>query len=318
MRLGPGPEFDLIRRFVGAERGGEAHPRVLVGPGDDCAVLSAGKLAVSADLSVEGIHFRRAWLAPEEIGWRAAAAAISDLAAMAASPLGVLVSVAAAPADAGDFAAGVMAGVRDAARQVGATLLGGDTTRSPGPLVLDVMVLGEAESPVLRAGADPGDELWVTGALGGAAAAVHALVRDRQPDPACRRPFARPEPRIFEALWLAERGLARAMLDLSDGIGGDAAHLAAASGVAVVLAPDRLPRHPCASDEQALGGGEDFELLFAARPGSVDAHVAEFRARWGLPLTRVGRVEAGEGVWTERGGARTLLAGVGFQHFAAG
>ncbi|HEX2188489.1 MAG TPA: AIR synthase related protein [Longimicrobiaceae bacterium] len=177
--LAPGAEFALIRRFV--PRGQPARADVLVGPGDDCAVV-AGGIALSTDMSVEGVHFRRDWLSPREIGWRAAAAALSDLAAVAARPIGVLVSLALPAGDAGDPAVELMAGVREAAEAVGGAVLGGDVARTTGPLVVDVTVVGEARNPVLRSGARRGDEVWVTGALGGAAAAVRAWLAGGEPD----------------------------------------------------------------------------------------------------------------------------------------
>src|SRR5690606_36456914 len=135
IRLGPAPEFDLIRQFLARDK--EAASRlgdaVQVGPGDDCAVVDG--IALSTDLSIEGIHFRREWLQPEEIGYRAAAAALSDLAAVAARPVGILCSLACAGDDAAAYGPRVMDGVRSAAADVGAALLGGDLARSPGPLL---------------------------------------------------------------------------------------------------------------------------------------------------------------------------------------
>lgn len=322
--LAPGAEFDLVRRFLaGAPRGGL--PEVRVGAGDDCAVVAGEGIALSSDLSVEGVHFRRDWLAPEEIGWRAAAAALSDLAAMAARPIGVLVSLAVPAEDAGDFAAAVMAGCAEAASFAGAALLGGDLARSPGPLVADVTVVGEAPRPVLRAGAEPGDEVWVTGELGGAAAFVRSRLAGRRGAAAARTRFARPVPRVREALWLHARGLPCAMLDLSDGLAGDAAHLAAAGGVAVLLSPEAVPVHPAVRGRPAgrlalaLGGGEDYELCFAARPGAVAPHAEAFRRAFGVRLSCVGRVGGGDGVWmVDAEGRRSPPPVSGWRHFAEG
>jgi thiamine-monophosphate kinase len=321
--LGPGPEFDLIRRFLAAAPGAEA-AGLLVGPGDDAAVLQGG-LVISTDMTVEGVHYRREWLSGREVGYRAAAGALSDLAAMAAAPLGVLVSLAVPSADAGDYAADLMDGVTLAVRAIGGTLLGGDLTRSSGPVVLDVTVLGRADPPVLRSGARPGGGLWVTGRLGAAALAVRRVLAGEPPEPEARERFARPEPRVREALWLSARGVPVAMLDLSDGLLGDAGHLAAASGLAVVLDARAVPVHPVVaraadSDAEALrlavSGGEDYELCFAADPADGAAVEADFRAEFGLPLTRVGTLEAGEGVWW--GGAARTRASGGFQHFGGG
>lgn len=316
-------EFDLIRGFLRGVTGSRA-PDVRVGAGDDCAVVAGDGIVLGTDLSIEDVHFRREWLRAEEIGYRATCAALSDLAAMAARPIGVLASLAVAPGDAGPFARDLMRGVRDAIERFGGVLLGGDLTRSPGPLILDVIGVGEAPVPVLRRGALPGDELWITGALGGAAAAVAAWASGGAPDPRARVAFAAPVPRIPEAHWLAAHGIPRAMLDLSDGLAGDAGHLAAAGGVAVVLESTEIPLHPAARSRGgaplslALGGGEDYELCFAARPGYVDAHLAGFREAFDLSLTRVGRFEAGEGVHLATpGGGRKSLSTMGFQHFGA-
>lgn len=323
VHLAPGPEFDLIRRFLASGTAEDARADVRVGPGDDCAVVAGNGIALSTDMSVEGVHFRRDWLEPREIGWRAAAAALSDLAAVAARPIGILVSLGAPAEDAGDFAVAVMEGCREAVDCAGGVLLGGDLTRSPGPLVVDVTVVGEAPRPVLRSGARVGDELWVTGELGGAAACVEALLRGEAPPPAARERFARPLPRIREAQWLLERGLPTAMVDISDGLVGDAGHLAAASGVAVLLAPELVPVHPAARRRSrprtlrtALGGGEDYELCFTAPVGTVEPHVAAFRRAFGIRLSCVGRLGGGDGVWFVDAEGRRSPPGIeSWQHF---
>ncbi|HEV2150525.1 MAG TPA: AIR synthase-related protein, partial [Longimicrobiaceae bacterium] len=207
-------------------------------------------------------------------------------------------------------------------------VLGGDVTRSPGPLAVDVTVVGEAPQPVLRSGAQLGDEVWVTGELGGAAAAVRALLAGEMPDPAARERFARPVPRVREALWLMERGLLTAMVDLSDGLAGDAAHLSAGSGVAVLLSPEMVPVHPAAraaaADREealrlALGGGEDYELCFTAPLGSVIGHTIDFDRELGVRLSCVGRVGGGDGVWwVDAEGHRSALGVEAFQHFREG
>lgn len=321
--LGPGAEFDLIRRFL--PTAAPDRPDVRVGPGDDCAVVAGEGIALSSDMSVEDVHFRRGWLPPEGIGFRAAAAALSDLAAVAARPIGVLASLAVPEADAGAFAVAVMRGVRMAADSVGAALLGGDLTRSPGPIALDVTVVGEAARPVLRSGARIGHEVWVTGVLGGAAACVERLLAGRRAPRDAWPAFAEPRARVHEARWLAERGIPSAMLDLSDGLAGDAAHLAAASGVAILLVPELVPVHPGALRHTrsrvralalALGGGEDYEICFTAAAGSVEPVRREFEARFDVPLHCVGRVGPGDGVWwVDAEGHRSPLDGLGFRHF---
>jgi thiamine-monophosphate kinase len=319
IRLGPGAEFDLIRRLLGPER--PFPPEILVGPGDDAAVLEGGWV-ISTDLSVEGVHFRRAWLTDQEIGYRAAVSALSDLAAMAAKPVGMLVSLA-APAHGGVDVAAVHAGVRGAGDAHAAPVIGGDLSRSPGPLVIDVVVVGRTDRPILRDGARPGDEVWVTGTLGASGAALQVLEAGGALPPELREAFARPRPRIAEAAWLAERDVPRALLDISDGLAGDAGHLAAASGVRITLEADAIPVAPAAvaalgavdALESALHGGEDYELCIVAAPGAVDPAV--FAARGGVELTRVGTVTAGEGVWIRdwEGETRPLGRG-GFDHWS--
>jgi thiamine-monophosphate kinase len=294
---------------------------VAVGPGDDAAVVGDGWV-LSTDLSVEGVHFRREWITDEEIGFRAATAALSDLAAMAAEPVGLLVSMAYLPGGAVDAEA-VQRGVQAAAAAVGASILGGDVSRSPGPLVLDVTVVGWTAAPVLRSGANPGDALWVTGCLGRSAAAVSLWRAGGTPAPRLRSAFARPTARVAVARALAGSGVPTAMVDLSDGLAGDAGHLAAAGGVRVIVETARLPVD--APDEAtpgsptpldaALHGGEDYELLFTAAPGAVEAWLQA--AEPGVALTRIGHVEAGEGVWAATAdGSLAPLSG-GFDHLGA-
>ncbi|MDX1577298.1 MAG: AIR synthase related protein, partial [Gemmatimonadota bacterium] len=173
--LAVGAETERIRAFLGAageaarDDGDPDGTIVEIGPGDDAAAFlpSPGeRIVVSVDASVEGIHFRRAWMTWETIGYRAAAAALSDLAAMAAAPLGLLVSAALPPEHGIETASAIGAGVGEALAGSGGTLLGGDLVASPGPVFLDVTVLGRASAPIRRRGARPGDVLWVTGHLG--------------------------------------------------------------------------------------------------------------------------------------------------------
>jgi thiamine-monophosphate kinase len=318
LESGPGREFDRIRAIA---RALGTHAR---GLGDDCALLPAGSgiLALSTDASVENIHFRLEWLALEEVGWRAAAAALSDLAADAAQPEGMLIALVAPPgASEGDLSS-VMSGAGSAGAAVGAPVIGGDLSTGPA-WSITVTVVGRAASPVTRAGTRPGDGLWVTGVLGGARAALEAWRRGDSPASLARAAFAHPEPRIAAGLWLAARG-AHAMIDLSDGLGGDAGHLAAASGLALKLGLDSLPVAPDAVPEArrlgipvqrfAAEGGEDYELL-AALPGEFGLTDAmEFQRECGIALTRVGDVEQGSGVQALLAGQPMMLTG--FDHFA--
>lgn len=316
--LGPGAEFDRIRA-IAAALGQRA-----AALGDDCAVLApvAGRVVLSTDLSVEGVHFRREWLTPLEIGWRAAASALSDLAAEGAEPIGLLAAVG-APTEFGEGElTELMRGVGEAAEAAGGKVLGGDLS-SAANLVVAITVVGMTARPVTRAGALPGDGLWLTGALGAARAALVAWQEGRQPEPEARVSFVRPVPRIREGRWLAEHG-ARAMLDISDGLGGDARHLAAASAVGLEVNLDAVPVGPgvvAAASRAAIApalfaalGGEDYELLAALPPefGEDDAHA--FQQATGLALTRIGRVRQGAGVEFRLAGA--VVAPVGYSHFA--
>lgn len=322
--LGPGAEFDLIRSFQAA--GPPPGTEVLVGSGDDCAVLESGWV-VSTDAFLEDVHYRRGWISFDEAGYRAVTAALSDVAAMAARPVGVLVALGLPEADASRIAEGFRSGIRRACERARCALIGGDLTRSPGPVVVNVAALGRADRPILRSGARAGDEVWVTGVLGASAAAVRDWERGREPAPAARRAFAMPVARLEEARWLAERIRMTALIDLSDGLAGDMGHVAAASGVAVVLDSARVPVAPaavaaagsrCRALSLALAGGEDYEVGFTARPGSVDAVGTGFRRRFGASLTRVGIVADGAGVRLEGEGADEFDPGsVGFDHFRA-
>ena len=308
--LAGGAEFDRIRA-IAAALGSRA--RAL---GNDTALVKLGgtTVALSADVSVEGVHFRREWLSLEEIGWRAAAAALSDLAASAAEVVGVLAALTIpATEPPGSFVA-LMEGVGAAAEAAGGKVLGGDLSRGD-VLQLAITVLGTAARPLTRVGARPGDGVWVTGTLGGARAALTAWLRGAAPDPAARQRFARPEPRLGEGRWLAGHD-ARAMLDLSDGLAGDAGHLAAASGVAVRLELELTPRHSAVSDEAerqgepapvfAAKGGEDYELLVVLPP--------EFDGLPPFPLTKVGEVLPGAGLSLRLSGRPLELTG--YEHFS--
>ena len=329
-RLGPGAEFDRIRallRAAGADRSDGDGP---LGAGDDAAANDppeGERLVVGTDLQVEEVHFRRAWVGWETVGWRAATAALSDLAAMAARPLGLLLSAALPPELDRTVLEEIGSGLGRCLDAHGGELLGGDLSRSPGPVMLDVVGLGSAARPVERGGGRPGDELWVTGRLGASAAAVAARSRNLEPDRELVRAFERPRARIAEARWLADRGEVRALIDLSDGLAGDAGHLAAASGTAAVLRTDLVPlAGPLRgwSDRSralryAAAGGEDFELLMAVPAGAMDGVVEGFGDRFELELTRVGRLEEGRGVsWRDADGREVEPPGEGFDHFRGG
>jgi thiamine-monophosphate kinase len=300
LTLGAGAEFDAIRamlRVWGAQA---------TGIGDDAAVLPLPEgemLVASTDASFEHVHFRRDWLTPREIGGRAAAAALSDLAAMAATPAGLLLALGIPPTWQGELDE-LAHGVGEVAAAALCPIVGGNVTRA-GELSLTITVLGTSARPLERSGGRAGDMLYVTGALGGPGAALDALLRGATPRDVERARFAAPRPRIAEGLWLAEHG-ARAAIDISDGLAADAGHLAAASGARVVLDLASLPCIDGIAPERAASSGEEYELLVAFAP-DVRPDARAFREQFGIPLSAVGHVTEGSGVSFEVGGERVAL-----------
>jgi thiamine-monophosphate kinase len=306
--LGPGREFDVIRTLLG--RWGDRAR----GVGDDAAILDVPpgeSLVVSTDSSVEDRHFRRAWLSPEEIGFRATAAALSDLAAMGAAPLGIIIAMA-VPESWRESLGGIADGIGEAASRSAAPIVGGDLSGGR-ELSIMVTVLGSAVAPLRRSGARVGDRICVTGRLGGPSRAIAELSAGRAPDARSFARFARPEPRIAEARWLAARG-ATAAIDVSDGVVADAAHLAAASAVGIHIDLDRLPCEPGVDCLAAAASGEEYELLVALPPSAA---VHDFEALFRLPLTEIGRVVAAPvpGVTTFHRGA-SVAPPRGYDHFS--
>ncbi|MGQ0649754.1 MAG: thiamine-phosphate kinase [Gemmatimonadaceae bacterium] len=307
--LGPGGEFDLVRAML--EVWGDAAE----GIGDDAAVLQLAPgehLVVSTDTAVEEVHFKRAWISPEEIGYRSTMAALSDLAAMAATPRGLLVAVSLPRARAAELPA-LAHGIGSAAQTVGAAIRGGDLT-SGSELALTITVLGGARAPLGRSGVRAGDYLYVTGALSGPRRAVQSWDAGREPTPWCRERFARPKARIAEAVWLAARG-AHALIDISDGLTSELRHLALASGVEVRLDVDRVPCGDGGEWRDALVGGEEYELVVAA-PQELDVNL--FARTFALPLTCVARARATDrpGVIARLGDTRVDLE-YGHDHFSS-
>lgn len=288
LAMGEGGEFDAIRRLL-TLWGPNA-----VGIGDDGAVLDipAGeRLVVSTDASVEHVHFKREWLSAEEIGARATVAALSDLAAMAARPRGLLLALGLPDAWRTEIDA-LARGVGSAASAAGCAIVGGNITKA-GELSLTITVLGSAPHPLTRGGALLGDDIYLTGRLGGPGAALKSFREGKTPAAEHRARFVAPSPRLAESRWLAERG-AHAAIDVSDGLLGDAAQLALASGVSITLDERAIPRLPGVNVEDALTNGEEYELI-VAMPGGATIECGEFEQTFGIPLTRIGRVTAAEG-----------------------
>jgi thiamine-monophosphate kinase len=297
LTLGPGAEFDAIRAML-HEWGARAS-----GIGDDAAVLDvpAGtRLVVSTDATFEGVHFRREWLSAEEIGARATTAALSDLAAMAAAPLGLLLALG-VPEGWQQELTELARGVGRPVEQAGCRIVGGNVTRAR-ELSLTLTVLGAAAHPLRRDGARAGEIVLVTGRLGGPGAALHALQSGRVPDPEHMSRFASPRARLDESRWLARAG-ASAAIDVSDGLGADLTHLARASGVTIDLDLQRIPCVQGVTPEEALVSGEEYELVVTFPPHAVP-DVAEFEQQFGLPLTPIGVVTAATGEPVRMAGAR--------------
>jgi len=302
--LGPGKEFDLVRELL-AEWGKSAQHI-----GDDAAIVKVPdgeKLVITTDTSVDGVHFRREWLNHFEIGYRATAAALSDLAAMGARPLGIVIALTLPEADRLEARA-LATGIREGASAVLCPIVGGDLS-SGRILSLTITALGGVKQLLSRAGAKVGQRVYVTGRLGGPAAAVRAWLAGKEPSERDRARFANPVPRIEPAIGLAERG-ATSAIDISDGLVADLGHIAAASKVRIEIDVDLIPRVPGVTPAQAANAGEEYEVVVTAPPIDTEPFSEEF----GLDLTEIGRVVAGSGVDLLEGGKK-ITAPPGYDHF---
>jgi thiamine-monophosphate kinase len=329
--------------------GGPSSDYLALGIGDDCAILRPPRgheILVTTDFSLEGRHFRRDWHPAESVGHRAMARGLSDLAAMGARPLAAFLSLA-LPAEmlathkGRTWAARFFAGLGGLAAQFRVPLAGGDTAESPDGLVLaDIVLVGSAPAgrALRRSGASAGELLYVTGALGGAAAELNALTAGgkRQPTLSSKagkdgppgsiagsdeglvaHPQLYPQPRLAVGQALLRRRLATSAIDLSDGLSTDLSHLCRESHVGAQIDAAALPIHPLARRAPqpmhlALDGGEDYELLFAAPPSMrIPRSIA------GVPITRIGRLTLGAGITlVDNAGRERPLKPGGWEHFA--
>jgi thiamine-monophosphate kinase len=334
-------EFELLARI--RERLPAGGPRTHLGSGDDAAVtVPGGATATSVDALVDGVHFRRGLAGPAQIGHKALATALSDLAAMGAEAGEAYVALGIPPDLDEEECLELLDGMAALAGQTGTDLAGGDLTRSA-QLFLAITVVGHAPAPnafVTRAGAQPGDILVLTGEIGGAAAGLE-LLNSRDPEAdfafkgamACKRAKSamealverqlEPAPRLLAGQALARAG-ATAMIDLSDGLGADAGHLAQASGVkleidaaAVPLAPAAVAHSEATQREPwwLLGGGEDYELLASIAPARLERASEAVLNKGGVPLTKVGEIKPGAGVEIRPPGGGLLKPG-GFDQLA--
>ncbi len=301
-----------------------AGPEVIVGPGDDAAVLAAGggELVLTADALIEGVHFDLGITSARDLGYKAVVVSVSDIAAMGASPRAALVTLALRADLGAAWVIELYGGMREACDEHALWLVGGDLSRA-GTIAISVTVTGEVAPgrAVTRAGASPGDLIAVTGALGASAAGLRVARSGRvrsDLDRTLLHAHVRPVARVGEGAVLTRHG-ATAMMDVSDGLAMDLGRLVRASGAGARLRLGDVPVAGGATIEDALGGGEDYELLVAL-PGleALEAAAAELREAYGTPLTAVGEIVAGEGVTAvEPTGAERSLAPEGWDHFRA-
>jgi thiamine-monophosphate kinase len=312
---------------------------MVTGIGDDCALLripSGHEMLVTTDFSIENVHFRRDWHPPELVGWRCLTRGLSDIAAMGGEPQAAFLSLAVASDVPQQWVSRFLKGLLKLAKKFNVPLAGGDTAQSTEGIQADIIVIGSVPKgkAILRSGAKPGDQIYVTGKLGAASAILKNLQQSelvkskrsrakRVPVPIIRQ--LRPLPRLEIGQWLRERGMASAMIDLSDGLSTDLDHLCAESHVGAEIEAKRIPRAHLirsAKDgsakngsaktpvalEFALHGGDDYELLFTST-AEVPTKVA------GVQVTRIGRVTKVLGMRLLSDGEAQRLKAGGWEHF---
>jgi thiamine-monophosphate kinase len=322
----PFAEKALISRIRStAKSAAKKKTGVATGIGDDCAVLRippGHEALVTTDFSLEGIHFRREWHPAESVGHRCLTRGLSDIAAMGGTPIAVFLSLAVPRNLPQKWIDGFTRGLLALADHFSVTLAGGDTAQSPNGILADIVVLGSVPKgkAVLRSRARPGDLIYVSGELGGSAAALHCMM-DKPKRKLNPRDFPRhffPQPRLALGRILREKSLASSMIDLSDGLSTDLAHLCDESGVGAEIETAAIPiatigRPPRKVDlPTALHGGEDYELLFTApRNKHLPAHIA------GVPITPIGHItQSKKVVLLDEKRMRRALQPQGWQHLA--
>ena len=309
----PRPERQLIERVRSLAQTPKQRLRTVVtGIGDDCAVLrppAGHELLVTTDFSLEGVHFRREWHPPESVGHRCLTRGLSDIAAMGGEPMAVFLSLA-LPGDlAQNWVDRFVRGLLELAARHGVALAGGDTAQSPSGVLADIIVLGSVPrgKALLRSGAKAGDRIYVTGRLGLGGATVRRMYAGEKVRTASARGYFYPEPRVEVGRKL--RGMASAMIDISDGLSTDLSHICEESGVGAVVYGASVPVAKSATLDDALFGGDDYELLFTSWK-RVPAEIA------GVPVTEIGEITSRAGLWIqdERGKTKKLKA-KGWEHF---
>jgi thiamine-monophosphate kinase len=327
-------EAEIISRI---RRRARAVDQVLVGIGDDAAVLKRGgmtDLIACCDLMVEGVHFRREWAAPRLTGRKALAVTLSDVAAMGGVARFAMTSVAIPHALSPGFIEELLEGIFELADSSGVTIIGGDTSSSVDSLFIDTSVIGECAPgrAVTRKGAKVGNDVYVTGALGASVLGLSLLERGlRLAGPAdtdargeALMKHLAPEPRLKIGQAIGERGLATAMIDISDGLSTDLWHVLDESDCGAMIKADAIPIarcvHSLATGDQgteplrlALHGGEEYELLFTSSHENHE-RVAELSEEFGVPITAIGEIVADKGLQLERDGSLEAVSPSGYEH----
>jgi thiamine-monophosphate kinase len=327
-------ESEIISRV---RRRARVSGRVVLGIGDDAAVIETApdaNLLACCDLMIEGVHFRLDWSTPRLLGHKALAVTLSDIAAMGGRARFAMVSIALPPATSSDFVDEMLAGILELANRYEVSIVGGDTSASPGPVFIDTSVIGECEEGrfVSRGGAKPGERIYVSGELGSSAVGLRLLQMGIRVTAdtgggtrECLLKHLSPEPRLVLGEAIGRAGIATAMIDISDGLSTDLSHILEASGCGAVIRVADLPTAGClgslASTDSGidplnlvLHGGEEYELLFTS--AATPAEVSDLATSLGVTVTEIGETTAASGLHVERNGVTELLEPGGFQHLA--
>lgn len=293
-------------------------PTNLMGIGDDCAIIPANEdeeYVVTADLLVEGVHFLRDTITPEQLGYKSLAVNLSDIAAMGAKPIGAFMSIAIPKDVSPQLLDGFTKGFLELSQKYETPLLGGDTTKSLRDLMINITVIGKCKrgEAKLRSGAQDGDCICSTGFLGDSAAGLNLLLNNHKPQQDTNYFIERhnkPEPRINEGLWLAKHESITSMMDISDGVGSDLSHIAKASNLEAVVNIDRIPiseqllnaydTYNWNIHKLSISGGEDYELLFTINQEQLSEVLTAYQQQFGKPFYMLGVMRNGEGgsvVW---------------------
>ncbi len=336
MNLSDIGEFGLIRRFSPPFI--RDLPSSLKGIGDDCAVIpqdDSRSLMITTDMLVEEIHFLRDHMSPEDLGYKSLAVNLSDIAAMGGTPGSAFLSIAIPPDLQVEWLDSFFMGVHELAADSNVYLMGGDTTRSPGPFVINIAVIGTAHPSAIlyRANAKPGDVVCVTDVLGASAGGLLMLLENREIDDddsrSVFRQHVRPRPHLQEGQWLATQTGPTAMIDVSDGIDSDLHRIMEAADVGARVEVDRIPvdphlkplsdRYGWSAEEIAATGGEDYCLLVTIHPDHYDRVAKAFQAQFGRPLVSIGTIteDAQQILKYEREGMPISFAKHRFNHFGS-